>query len=413
MEQQELNIQDLLLLKSQIEEGAKRRDLGIDPPIAQFDVPRERPALTNPNSPRDDYFASVFGPLGGEVSRDLDSAVSSVPDLAYALSGLELAADGGKNISEGMEAGSPMRVAGGAAEVGLAALPFGGKALQAAYKTIPRAMGTGAAYGASPLVAAGVFSPEDAQAAGIGDFIGDEVKKNVPGIALAALMGAIPGVGYKTMAKRGALEAQQEVADLGQVIANREMAEAAKRAKPDVGFHSMVDADVRGLEPPIYHNQGSDYLENFTMGKSAQKADDIQYVDRDGAIVGGAAALTADKIMNLGNEDHSFGQSITAGALGAGVSRAIPSLTRGHSKPVLQSRVEQYNPQDTLNKTRPLVQPIAKSHPIEIRETILRKLDEGETVNTLSRDYGVSETAIRRWKKMASSKTTDKPKQVD
>jgi hypothetical protein len=45
MEQQpQIDIQDLLLLKSQIEEGAKRRDLGIDPPIAQFDAPSERPA---------------------------------------------------------------------------------------------------------------------------------------------------------------------------------------------------------------------------------------------------------------------------------------------------------------------------------------------------------------------------------
>lgn len=411
MEQQpQYSIEDLLLLKSQIEEGAKRRDLGIDPPIAQFDVPRETQALTNPNSPRDDYFASIFGPLGGEISRKSDAAVSSIPDLAYALSGLDLAADGGKNISEGMDKANPMRVAGGAAEVGLAALPFGGKALQAAYKTIPRAMGTGVAYGASPLVAAGVFSPEDAQAADEGGYTGlnkDNALSMLGPVAIAALTGGVA----KGYSKNRAIGHKQEAVDLDRILANRERAQIVKDDFPIPNFKTKIDHELREIEPPKFHDKSNEYLAGLKVN-----ADEVGDADLSNLWMmgGGAGALVGGvtDVVTHGDADlQRTGRAVGAGAF---VGGGMPAFTRSKASKKLEPTINRYDPNpdkkpfipngpsDQLRLGR---SPIAEAHPIEVRTAVEKRLNKGEKVKDLAEEYGIHESNLYRWKRKLDKKT--------
>lgn len=164
---------------AKIKEDALLQDVGLLPVDARY-IPRERPSLKSSNTRLGDMVARATTPQAGAVLTGLhdtvDQVVEHAPQFAKDLSGYTLVEDGVKNFSEGYDEGSPLRVAGGVAEVGLAALPYSGGLASAAFRTAPRFVGTNAAYMASPLVAAGVLSPEEAQAEAPSDQLDQQVR---------------------------------------------------------------------------------------------------------------------------------------------------------------------------------------------------------------------------------------------
>lgn len=419
MEQQpQINIQDLLLLKSQIEQDAMRRNTGIEPLIPQYDVPREVPSMRSSNTQLGDLAGRLLGPLVGELVSEGERGVKSVPDLAYALSGLELAADGGKNISEGMNDGSPLRVAGGAAEVGLAALPFSGKALQAAYKSVPRAMGTGAAYGASPLVAAGVLSPEDAQAAEEGsifDLPDENTLSNLTPVAVAALTAGLA----KRYGMNKLTNQKQEASDLDRILANRERAQIAKDDFPIPNFRTKIDHELREREPIKYHDKDNDYLLREKVALDEAGDQNIKDLWKVGAFLGGLSSSGADIAMNGDFDLERTGlaaiQGITAGAV-------LPAFTSKRYDKKPNTTIDRYDPNpdkkpfipngpsDQLRLGR---SPIAEAHPIETRAAIERRLKKGEAVKGLAEEYGIHQSNLYRWKKKLNKRVKKSDKTPD
>jgi hypothetical protein len=98
-------------------------------------------------------------------SDSMPSPLVAARDMLGEVSGAYGVQRGAKNIQEGMQQGSPMRVAGGAAEAGLSMLPYSGAASRAAFATVPRAMGTGFAIGGAPVLGSGFATPANAAGA--------------------------------------------------------------------------------------------------------------------------------------------------------------------------------------------------------------------------------------------------------
>lgn len=136
------------------------RGWGNQPPPSQF-----QGEARSANTPMGDAVAQATGsPLAGRVATGAENISRGVVDTAYGLTGIPMAAEGGKHMAQAVESGSPTRGAGAAMEVGLATMPFMGKAARAAFQTLPRGIATGTAYGAAPGLAAGTLIPDSAEA---------------------------------------------------------------------------------------------------------------------------------------------------------------------------------------------------------------------------------------------------------
>jgi len=394
-------MEDILLLKSQITQGQTRRDMGIDPPIYEYDLPSSlKPGLNNPNSPRDDFFAQQFGPLAGEYSRKLDEGVSAVPNVLSAVLGLDLVKDGAENLAQGTHKGDLLRAAGGISEIALATLPLSGRALSAAYRTIPRAMGTGAAYGVSPLVAAGVFSPEDAQAGEEGNYfeqMARATEENGADVLAGAMASVLPVIGLKGMVKANALNAQKNMADIERVGTNRVAAESALRLSDDPNLQYHIREDLKKIEPTYYHSKTIGDLED-DLYRASEKAQGVDDIDTIGMLAGGAVAGGADVLYHQ-DDEASLGRTVGNVALGALVGRALPPAYRGDRKPAIESKIKPFYTGETIDRLpAPVQSPISTQYNKKTRGTIERKLREGHPISGLSNQYGVSVRTLGRWK---------------
>ena len=135
------------------------------------DIPGDAPpSLSNPNSERDDLVASLLGPKAGEMSRDLDSALSSVPDVAYSAIGGPMIEEGSKQAVHGTRHGDISEaLAGFSKMLAPAAMPT--RAFAPAY----------AAAGALELNNRDAFSPTEAYASGDQgalDMVGEKYNEN-------------------------------------------------------------------------------------------------------------------------------------------------------------------------------------------------------------------------------------------
>lgn len=408
MEQQpQYSIEDLLLLKSQIEEGAKRRDLGIDPSITQFDVPRERPALTNPNSKRDDYFASIFGPLGGgaEFIRDpkgsivdyisgleLDALETQeklnadgrppmqrfAENLAFgtpeyegaeegianslSLAPIRMAVSGAQNTKEGIEEGKLLKAVGGTGMVAASALPFSSKIAAQLFSTLPRGLASGGAISASPLLAEEALDSSPAYADGeIG--LGSEVlgkAKNVGlPFALGMAGGGLSSIMAKTMMRNASIKAQKEMADLDRIATNRGVAQGAKdivKNEANASYHIQKDLD--NLEPIIHkYRPNEDLAQDFLAAQNkALKLN--KHADTIGSVTGGATAGVGDFLVN---DEYDPTRSILSILGGAVTGRAVGPVSFKNKTPNIKSDIDRYYSDDTLRGLpKPTVKPPKK-----------------------------------------------------
>lgn len=419
MELRDYTPDEIEALVNEIELGAMRRDAGIDPSIPQFDAPREAPSLRSSNTKLGDFVGSNVNPLAGEITSGAERAINSLPDVAYHASGLGMVEHGAKNVSEGMNEGSVSRVAGGLGEVGLAAMPLSGRALGAAYRTIPRALGTGAAYGASPLVAAGVLSPEDAQASGIGDYVGEDhadfMSKLSP-IAIPALISALSAGAAKGHGKALGVQQKQKAVDLDRLLANRERAEIVKDDFPIPNFRTKIDHELREREPVKYHGHTNEELKKLKIDLDSAGDQNLMDLNKVGVMTGVPVGMVSGYALD---DDPSIGSVLGAGLAGGVFGTGIPALTRKSSTNI-KPTIERYDPNpdkkpyipngpsDQLRLGR---SPIAEAHPIETRAAVERRLKKGEAVKDLAEEYGIHQSNLYRWKRKLNK--ASKPKKTD
>ena len=418
MELRDYTPDEIEALVNEIELGAMRRDVGVDPSIPHFDAPREVPSLRSSNTPLGDFVGSNSHPLAGSLASGLDKAVKSVPDVAYHASGLGMVEHGAKNVSEGMNKGSVSRVAGGLGEIGLAAMPLSGKALSAVYRTVPRAMGTRAAYGASLLVAAGVFSPEDAQAAELGSVF-DMPSKETLSMAAPVAASALTAGFMKRYGLNKAISQKQEASNLDRILANRERAQIAKDDFPIPNYRTKIDHELREREPIMYHNSSNKDLEDLKV--TLDEAGNINHSDlwKVGALTGGASAGVVD-MANNGNIE--LGRTSVAVGLGAGLGSQIPAFTSRRFDQNPKPTADRYDPNpdkkpftpngpsDQLRLGR---SPIAEAHPIETRAAIERRLKKGEAVKDLAEEYGIHQSNLYRWKRKLNKRVKKNTEKKD
>lgn len=122
--------------------------------------------LRSSNHPLADLMAQRFGPeVGAMVNKAI--AYGSMPaEFAYKMSGIPMAADGGRALGEASVTGDTMKGAGGLLQIGAGALPFSGPIGRAALATVPRATLTGVGAASAPILASGALSsPVEAQTA--------------------------------------------------------------------------------------------------------------------------------------------------------------------------------------------------------------------------------------------------------
>ncbi|GJM00251.1 MAG: hypothetical protein DHS20C07_19300 [Methyloligella sp.] len=421
MELRDYTPDEIEALVNEIELGAMRRDAGIDPSIPQFDAPREAPSLRSSNTKLGDFVGSNVNPLAGEITSGAERAINSLPDVAYHASGLGMVEHGAKNVSEGMNEGSVSRVAGGLGEVGLAAMPLSGRALGAAYRTIPRALGTGAAYGASPLVAAGVLSPEDAQAAEEGSVFDlpekDTLSYVAPVVASALAAGVAKGAG-----KNYALNQKQAAVDLDRILANRERGQIVKDDFPIPNFKTKIEHELREKEPVKYHNKDNDNLLREKVSFDEAGDQNLEDLWKIGALFGGLSGGGTDIAVNGFDLSSNIPAALWNGALGS----FMPAFSNRSSKNI-KTDIERYDPNpdkkpfipngpsDQLRLGR---SPIAEAHPIETRTAIERRLKKGEAVKDLAEEYGIHQSNLYRWKRKLNNrakikKADDKKKTTD
>ncbi len=412
MELRDYTPEEIEALVNEIELGAMRRDTGIDPSIPQFDAPREAPSLRSSNTKLGDFVGSNVNPLAGEITSGAERAINSLPDVAYHASGLGMVEHGAKNVSEGMNEGSMSRVAGGLGEVGLAALPLSGRALGAAYRTIPRALGTGAAYGASPLVAAGVLSPDDAQAAEnevLGEFK-DKISQHGSSVLAPALISALSAGALKGHGKALGVKQKQEAIDIDRLLANRERVEVVKNDFPIPNFRTKIDHELREREPVKYHGHTNDELKSMKIDLDSVGDQNLMDLNKAGVIAGVPAGMVSGYALN---EDPSIGSVLGAGLAGGIVGAGFPALTR-KSPSNIKPTIDRYDPNpdkkpfvpngpsDQLRLGR---SPIADAHPLETRTAIERRLKKGEAVKDLAEEYGIHQSNIYRWKRKLNKRT--------
>lgn len=415
MELRDYTPDEIEALVNEIELGAMRRDTGVDPSIPQFDAPREVPSLRSSNTPLGDFVGSNLHPLAGSLASDLDKAVNSVPDVAYHASGLGMVEHGAKNVSEGMNKGSVSRVAGGLGEVGLAAMPLSGRALAMAYRTVPRAMGTGAAYGASPLVAAGVFSPEDAQAAELGSVF-DLPERGTASLAAPVIASVLASGIAKGMGKNYAINQKKKAIDLDRMLANRERADIVKNDFPIPNFRTKIDHELREREPIKYHGHTNEELSRLKIDLDEAGDQNLADLTKVGVMTGVPVGMASGYALD---EDPSLGSILGAGLIGGVASLGAPPLTRRSSSNI-NSSIDRYDPNpdkkpfvpngpsDQLRLGR---SPIAEAHPLETRRAVERRLEKGEPVKDLAEEYGIHQSNLYRWKRKLNKRA--KIKKVD
>lgn len=113
-------------------------------------------------SPEADNIAGQYGYNAGYLMDKVKSIKDAIKSGARAVSGIDMVEKGAEDLARAVQAGDPVAGAGGAAEMGLAALPWT-RAGRAAFATMPRAAGTSSLFAAAPVVGSGAISPAVAE----------------------------------------------------------------------------------------------------------------------------------------------------------------------------------------------------------------------------------------------------------
>lgn len=287
------------------------------------DIPGDAPpSLSNPNSERDDLVASLLGPKAGEMSRDLDSALSAVPDVAYSAIGGPMIEEGSKQAVHGTRHGDIAEaLAGYSKMLAPAAMPT--RAFAPAY----------AAAGALELNNRNAFSPTEAYAAvddgDLSNYLRDKIGNNADVLLeyMAPALGA--GVAAKGASKLGTQpaidKAERSMVDaLYGLRGNNQYEEYRKLAH--TGLHEgkikdftdvVDDAYAQTTAPKNMFRTEAAFQDDFS--KANKTAKNLERTGPyAGAGIGAGTAVGIDAAVSEEPIDESTAFSAIAGALFGG-----------------------------------------------------------------------------------------------
>ncbi|MBC6444631.1 MAG: lysozyme [Alphaproteobacteria bacterium GM202ARS2] len=156
---------------SPTEEARQRGPFGPENPA--MGQPQPTAELRTTTTPFGDVIAQNLGTEFGPAASAIDRALQTAAPYAAEVTGIPGVMRGAEAAGQGTAEGDPLKVAGGAVQAGVSALPYAGPAGRAAMATVPRMMGTAATGTAAGAAASGALSPDQAQA-------GDEASQPSP-----------------------------------------------------------------------------------------------------------------------------------------------------------------------------------------------------------------------------------------